>query len=53
MSLGGGGGEARSLKGGGGCREGEIPRDMAPGGEITGGGRNPWDPLPQTNCLPS
>ena len=50
MSLGGGGreipkrgraGRARSQgiwpRGGG-----EIPRDLAPGGEITGG-RNPWD----------
>ena len=49
MSLGGGGGEipkggragrARSL--GIWPRGGEIPRDLAPGGEITGG-RNPWD----------
>ena len=37
MSLGGReGGGARSLKGA--RREGEIPRDLAPGGEITMGG---------------
>ena len=31
---------ARSLKGGG--KEGEIPRDLAPGGRDHGG-RSPWD----------
>ena len=50
MSLGGGGGEipkgaragrARSL--GIWPRGREIPRDLAPGGRVHGGGGNPWD----------